>query len=84
MTRPPKGTPTSTNIFTLASHVRADGTVPLTVPSTSARHLKRCLAAGLIAAGDKGGLAITDEGIAAIRSDNWHPTNREALKRLGK
>lgn len=73
---------TGTNVFTMARLVIADGTIPGFYPGDR-RHLKRCLTAGLLEQTSRG-LKITDAGVDAIRADDWHPTNREALERLGR
>jgi hypothetical protein len=80
--RAPKGTPTCTNIGTLAEHVRADGTIPNRVPAASHRHLKRCIDAGLAEFGADDVIRITDAGIEAIGESSLK-TNRDALHRLG-
>lgn len=70
-TRKPAGTPTETNLFVLRE-ATADGTrdVPASVPSVDAPHLRRCLAAGLLAPTEGRALRLTDAGRVALDGYN--------------
>lgn len=72
---------TSLNVYAMASSVKADGTFATHCSPSDVRHLRRCITGGLI---DGATLTITEAGITAIREDEWHVTNREALERLGR
>jgi len=65
--RPPKGTPTRTNIFAMVSMFDGANSVANRVDSVSAPHIRRCLAAGLVEVTDGGKtLTLTDAGRKAI------------------
>lgn len=68
---------TGTNIFSMSRWV-LDG-CPARVESVSIRHLKRCIAAGLI---DVSTMSVTAAGVEAIRANAWHPTSAKALELL--
>lgn len=76
-------TPTGTNIFTMARHLRADGTIPARVPSTDHRHLVRCIDGGLLEVQGKT-ITITEAGIEALKAESWHPTSAAALELIGR
>jgi len=72
--RPPKGTPTHTNLFALREAFTVDGELASRVPNSlrpsSLPHLRRCLAAGLVRVEGRE-LALTDAGVAALAAFRW-------------
>lgn len=72
--RAPKGTPTSTNLYSLWS-ATADGTkeIPARVESVSVEHLRRCFRAGLVEQTATGTFALTSAGRTAL--DGWKATD---------
>lgn len=72
--RPPKGTPTHTNLFALREAFTGGGElasrVPNSLPPTRLPHLRRCLAAGLVRVEGRE-LTLTDAGVAALAAFRW-------------
>lgn len=77
--RPPKGTPTDLNLYTL-HHVFGDkDRVPNAVEATSTAGLRRCLKAGLLRVDGKF-LELTPAGLKAIRVERDRADMRKAEK----
>lgn len=69
---------TPTNIYSMAAWINEGQ--PARVHSTSLRHIRRCMKAGLIGAD----LSVTEAGLEALREQSGHKTCAAALDRLSK
>ena len=86
MPRPPKGTPTGTNIFALASLFGGETRVPNRMHATTAPHIRRCLRAPVpLVAVEGPDLVLTPAGADAVkahRADFKRRTGRDLPRSL--
>jgi hypothetical protein len=78
MSRNPKGTPTSLNLWVLADMFAGIDRVPNKVTSARARHVRRLLAAGLLTA-DRDFLTLTEAGKLALRRQDAKAAENRAV-----
>lgn len=83
--RPPKGTPTDTNLYVLHRTFRAGSALEVgnSFEATSLSHLRRCMAAGLCEPAERDGvrvLRLTEAGKLAVSSYEERAQKRKAVR----